>query len=364
MTSHNQTASAVPALHNAFTVDVEDYFHVQAFAGHVSRKTWHQYESRVEHNTHRILHLLDKHQVQATFFILGWVAEKHPALIRDIQHAGHEIGCHSYWHRLVFDYTPDEFRHDLRLATQTISHITGEPVTAYRAPCFSITKNSLWALDVLIDEGYRLDSSIFPVRHDTYGFPDANPAPHVIHRPGGSIAEFPPAVRRKWFANIPVAGGGYFRHYPLRLSMHWLRNINRKEGRPFVFYIHPWELDPAQPRMPAGLKSRFRHYRNLHATEDKLDRLLASFRFGGLETLAAAASSLPAQPKPELEATAHNVDALDDTALDVDVTDPKAHGPHPVEQNPPLPGERGRGEGKSPPKPTGRALWDQDPTTP
>lgn len=266
-------------LPNLFSVDVEDYFHVQAFADRIRPGEWSDYESRVVPNTLRILDLLESHHTRATFFVLGWVAKRHPGLVRQIQRAGHEIGCHSHWHQLVYRQTPERFRDDLQLATRTLQDITGEAVTAYRAPSFSITSDSLWALDILIEEGYQVDSSIFPVRHDTYGIPEVSPAPQVIHRPAGDLFEFPPAVRAKRFANIPVAGGGYFRLFPYRLMAHWLANVNAKEQRPFVFYIHPWEVDPQQPRLNANWKSRLRHYRNLHTTAFKLERLLKTFRF-------------------------------------------------------------------------------------
>jgi polysaccharide deacetylase family protein (PEP-CTERM system associated) len=270
-------------LPNIFSVDVEDYFHVQAFADRIRPNEWEHFESRVVQNTLRIVDLLEKRQTRATFFILGWVADRYPELVRQIHRAGHEIGCHSYWHQLVFGQTPETFRQDLKRATQTLQEITGDPVTAYRAPSFSITSESLWALDILLEEGYRTDSSIFPVRHDTYGIPEVSPAPQVIHRPSGDLFEFPPAVRSKFFANIPVAGGGYFRIFPYRLTTHWLANVNRKEGRPFVFYIHPWEVDPEQPRLKSRWKSRIRHYRNLHTTQAKLDRLVGAFRFGAFD---------------------------------------------------------------------------------
>ncbi len=270
-------------LPNVFSVDVEDYFHVQAFADQIRPHEWDQFESRVVPNTLRIVDLLERRQTRATFFILGWVAERYPNLVREIHRAGHEIGCHSYWHQLVFKQTPEVFQKDLRQATQTLTDIIGEPVTAYRARSFSITSESLWALDILLEEGYSIDSSIFPVRHDTYGIPEVDPAPHVIHRPAGDLFEFPPAVRCKRFGNIPVAGGGYFRLFPYRLTTHWLTNVNRKEGRPFVFYIHPWEVDPEQPRLKSKWKSRLRHYRNLHTTEAKLDRLLQTFPFGAFD---------------------------------------------------------------------------------
>lgn len=308
---------------NVFSVDVEDYFHVQAFADRINPRDWGQYESRVEPNTLRVLDLLERHQTPATFFVLGWVAARHPRLVRRIQNAGHEIGCHSHMHQLVPAQSPDEFRHDLRRATDVLQQITGAPITAYRAPSFSISARSLWALDVLIDHGYRVDSSIFPVYHDTYGMPDLNPAPHVIRRPAGEILEFPPAVRQKRFANIPVAGGGYFRILPLRLTLHWLRNINRKERRPVMFYIHPWELDPDQPRLPGGRRSRFRHYQNLAGTERKLDRLLAAFPFGTLaESVKAAATTTPDQPTT-------------DTVFNLDVTRPDIHARKPAASNGP-----------------------------
>lgn len=293
---------------NVFSVDVEDYFHVQAFADRVDPADWDRYESRVERNTHKLLRLLESRQTRGTFFVLGWVAERCPGLVRDIQRSGHEIGCHSDRHQLVYNQTPDEFRRDLRRATDVLQQITGEAITAYRAPSFSITGESLWALDVLIEEGYRVDSSMVPVRHDTYGIPGLNPAPHVVERNAGEIYEFPPAVRRKLFGNIPVGGGGYFRILPLRLSLHWLRNVNRKERRPVMFYIHPWELDPEQPRLPCSRRSRFRHYRNLHTTARKLDVLLKEFRFGPLGPATPGAFRPPADR------------ALTDTAINLDAT--------------------------------------------
>jgi polysaccharide deacetylase family protein (PEP-CTERM system associated) len=294
---------------NAFTVDVEDYFHVQAFAESIRPNQWDDYESRVVKNTHRILKLLDDHQVRGTFFILGWVAEKHPSLVRDIQKSGHEIGCHSYWHRLIYQMTPEEFRNDLRQAGQAIEHITAEPVTAFRAPSFSITQQSLWALDVLIEEGYRHDSSLFPIRHDTYGIPNAKRLPFCYEGSGGSLLEFPLSVRRIWKYSFPLAGGGYFRLYPIRLTLHCLRHINQHEKNPFAFYIHPWEIDPDQPRIKASLRSQFRHYQNLRSTESKLMRLLKTFRFGTLsESLATSGVELPQQndaDDPNQSAKAH-----------------------------------------------------------
>jgi polysaccharide deacetylase family protein (PEP-CTERM system associated) len=302
---------------NVFSVDVEDYFHVQAFADRIRRRDWDEFESRVVDNTRKVLYLLDRHQTRGMFFVLGWVTDRHPELVREIQREGHEIGCHSFWHRLVYEQTPEEFRDDLRLATDVLQQVTGEPVIAYRAPSFSITERSLWALDVLIDEGYRIDSSIYPVRHDTYGMPNLNPAPHVITRPTGRIIEFPPAVRRKWWFNIPVAGGGYFRLLPWRLSLHWLKNVNRKEDRPVMFYIHPWELDPAQPRLPASRKSRFRHYQNLHTTEPKLERLLETMEFQPLNGLLRR-FDIPGPAKSRPKSLTDTVQNLDATQLNID----------------------------------------------
>ena len=241
---------------NAFTVDVEDYYQVHAFADRVDPARWDDYESRVVANTHKVLRILDDHHVRATFFILGWVADRFPQLVRDIRTSGHEIGCHSYWHKRIYTMTPDQFRDDLRLARKTIEDITGEPVVAYRAPSFSITKDSLWALDILIEEGFQYDSSIFPIHHDNYGIPGANRFPHRIEKNGSSLWEFPPSVHRLLNLNIPIAGGGYFRLYPIRLSVRWLSLINRVHHQPFIFYLHPWELDPEQPRLPGSLRSR------------------------------------------------------------------------------------------------------------
>ncbi|MHC4401508.1 MAG: XrtA system polysaccharide deacetylase [Planctomycetota bacterium] len=269
-------------MRNAFTVDVEDYFHVQSFADRIDPETWDQYESRVVANTERVLKMLDDRQVFGTFFVLGWVADRFPGLVRRIHDAGHEIGCHSYWHRLIYEMTPEEFRGDVRQAKNVIEQITGEPVTAFRAPSFSITARSLWALEVLIEEGFRYDSSIFPVYHDKYGIPDAERFPHRIETEQGALWEFPPSVHRLWKWNLPVAGGGYFRLYPLGLSMRLLGRINRVEKEPFMFYIHPWELDPEQPRLPGSLRSRFRHYQNLGTTASKLDGLLKRFRMAPL----------------------------------------------------------------------------------
>jgi polysaccharide deacetylase family protein (PEP-CTERM system associated) len=268
---------------NALTFDVEDYFQVSAFESHIPRGHWDQWESRVVRNTRRILRMLDRHGAKATFFVLGWVGEKYPRLVSDIQARGHEIGSHGYWHELIYNQTPEQFRADLQRSRDVLQDIVGERITAYRAPSFSITKRSFWALDILVEEGFSVDSSVFPVYHDRYGIPGAQSKPHQITTASGPLWEFPPSVVRVAGVNVPVAGGGYFRLYPLAWTHYLLRRINGVERRPFVFYMHPWELDPNQPRIKtASAVSRFRHYVGLSKSEAKLDRLLQKFQFGRL----------------------------------------------------------------------------------
>ncbi len=272
---------------NALTIDVEDYFHVSGFEGCVSRSQWDDFPLHVADNTYRLLDLLASVGVRATFFVLGWVAERRPDLVKDIRAAGHEIGSHGQWHRLIYTQTPEEFRADIRQARNVLQDILGEAVTAYRAPSFSVTRQSLWALDVLVEEGFLLDSSIYPTRHDRYGIPEAPSEPHRIERPAGMLWEFPPPVYRCLGRPWPVGGGGWFRLYPYGLTRRCLRAIN-KAGRPFAVYLHPWEIDPDQPRLSPGRMAAFRHYVNLRRTEGRLVRLLRDFRFGTLsESLAA-----------------------------------------------------------------------------
>ncbi len=269
---------------NAFTVDVEDYFQVTAFERDIPRSHWPDFPSRVVNNTQRLLELLDRHRVRGTFFILGWIAERFPQLVQTIHAAGHEIGSHSYWHRLAYKQTPDEFREDLRRSRDVLTDLIGEKVTCYRAPTFSITRKSWWALEILAEEGFTVDSSIFPVHHDRYGVPDLNPTIHPINTPSGAITEFPPSTYQMLGRNFPVAGGGYFRLLPLSWTLHCVRSINEKSKRPFMFYTHPWEIDPAQPRVSAGGRvSQFRHRVNLKKTEARISQLLSRFSFGRLD---------------------------------------------------------------------------------
>ncbi len=262
------------------SVDVEDYFQVEAFARQVSRADWDSYPCRVVANTHRLLDLFDEHNAKATFFTLGWVAAKFPALVRDIQQRGHELACHSFWHRPVFSLTPEAFREDVRDARTAIEQAGGTRVAGYRAPSWSITRNSLWALDVLAEEGFTYDSSIFPIRHDIYGIPDARRFRHQLEGiKAGKLTEFPPSTVRLFGQNLPSAGGGYLRIFPLWYTEWALRRIAREDGRAVVVYLHPWEVDPDQPRMTAPWKSRFRHYTNLGAMESRLRRLLQARRF-------------------------------------------------------------------------------------
>lgn len=267
------------SIENALTFDVEDYFQVAALAEAVRREDWHSMEYRVEANTDRILDLLSGYGVKATFFVLGWVAEKSPELVRRIQRGGHEIASHGYSHQLVYNQTPEEFREETRRSKETLEDITGEPVSGYRAASYSITQKSRWALDILAEEGITWDSSIFPVHHDRYGMPGTPRWPHVLETDSGyKLAEFPLSTLKFPAYTLPIAGGGYFRLFPYWFSRWGLGSINRQR-KPFVFYLHPWEVDPDQPRLDVKWLSRFRHYNNLDVCEQRLSRLLENFRF-------------------------------------------------------------------------------------
>ena len=269
---------------NALTVDVEDYYHVQAFAGVIDPSQWESYPSRVERNTMRFLDLFDTRGIRATFFVLGWVAQRCPDLVRRIFAAGHQIGCHSYNHRLIYGGTEADFREDLRRAKKTLEEIAGVAVTSFRAPSYSITAQTPWALNVLGEEGFEYDSSIFPVVHDNYGIRNAPRFPHIMNLAcGRQIKEFPPSTLRVLGGNIPIAGGGYLRLFPYKFTSWAIRHLNQTERQPAMVYLHPWELDPDQPRISASRLSRFRHYQNLDSTETKCQKLLAEFAWAPME---------------------------------------------------------------------------------
>jgi polysaccharide deacetylase family protein (PEP-CTERM system associated) len=266
---------------NALTVDVEDYFHVAALASSISRDSWASRESRVVGNTQRLLLLFEQFDVKGTFFVLGWVAQRYPQLVKDIATRGHEVACHGFSHRLVYEQSQKEFYEETLRSKSLLEDITGTAIFGYRAASYSVVRESLWALDILTELGFTYDSSIFPVRHDRYGIPGAKRAPHRMSTPKGkSIVEWPLATASIFGLRLPVAGGGYFRLLPYWLSRWGLASINRREQLPFIFYLHPWEIDPAQPRVSASWLSRFRHYTNLGKCEERLRRLLGEFRFG------------------------------------------------------------------------------------
>jgi polysaccharide deacetylase family protein (PEP-CTERM system associated) len=267
---------------NAMSVDVEDYFHANALASAAPSSRWEGFESRVVQNTDRLLDTFSRAGIEATFFVLGWVAQRHPDLVRRIQAEGHEIASHGYGHQLTYELTQAAFREDVRRAKALLEEQTGAVVRGYRAPSYSITMRSLWALDVLIEEGYEYDASIFPIRHDRYGIPHAPRHPYLLTRGGGQLLEAPPSTVRLMGANVPIAGGGYFRLLPFAWTRWGIRRINDVERRPVIFYLHPWEIDPDQPRFEVSTLSRFRHYRNLHLTQSRLERLLSEFAFAPL----------------------------------------------------------------------------------
>ena len=268
---------------NAFSVDVEDWYQVADFDAVVGFADWDRHESRVARNTDRILALCDEAGVRGTFFVLTWNAERHPEIVRRIAAAGHEIASHGYAHRLIYEQTPETFRDDITRAKATLEDITGTAVLGYRAPSTSVTPRSLWALDVLLDVGLRYDSSIFPIRDTLYGLPDADRFPHVIRRRDDrELLEFPLATTRLFGRNVPLAGGGWLRVFPYRYTRWAMRRVNR-EGHPAVAFVHPWEVDPEQPRMrTAGRRGFSTHYVGLRGTYGKLRRLFRDFRFAPL----------------------------------------------------------------------------------
>ncbi len=297
------SAAATPmparAMPDALSVDVEDYFHVEAFADRIPHETWDSYPSRVVDNTRRVLELFAGAEVQGTFFILGWVAERFPHLVREIQAAGHELGCHSYLHQCIWRLSPDQFRSDTRRALAAIQDAGGAAVTGYRAPTFSIVQRTLWALEILAEEGLQYDSSVFPVRHDVYGMPAAPRTAFCWDLGAGrGVPELPMSTVRLFDSNLPVGGGGYLRLLPMAYS-RWGQKRLRAHGMPFQLYLHPWEIDPSQPRLPGRWKSRLRHYRNLNLMERRIGVLLRQGSFGPLARVLAAyggPQSLPSVP--------------------------------------------------------------------
>jgi polysaccharide deacetylase family protein (PEP-CTERM system associated) len=273
----------VPEIANALTVDVEDYFQVSALAPYIPRSEWDRIPCRIERNVEAILALLGETGAQATFFTLGWIAERYPALVRSIASAGHELASHGYAHLRIHEQTPAEFAQDIRRAKVLLEDLAGTEVRGYRAPSFSIGKETLWAFDRIAEAGYRYSSSVYPIRHDLYGMPEA---PRFPYNPREGLLEIPVTTARVLARNLPAGGGGYFRLLPYCISRLFLRTVNRRERRPAVFYFHPWELDPGQPRVPrTSLKTRLRHYLNLNRTQARLRRLLRDFRWRSIEAV-------------------------------------------------------------------------------
>ena len=266
---------------NAMTVDVEDFFHVSAFESIVGPDDWKAFEPRVENNTRRLMDLFAKHDVKCTFFILGWVGEKYPQLIKDIHQQGHEIASHGYAHRRAAEQTRDEFYQDVKRSKDHLEDLLGESVAGYRAPSFSIGYTNEWAFEVLVDLGFKYSSSTYPVKHDLYGTPDW---PRFAYTREEGIIEIPIPTLKLWGRQTPIGGGGYFRLYPYTLSRMLINKYLDKEKQPYSFYFHPWEIDAGQPKMEgAPLKSRFRHYVNLKQTEGKLEKLLIDFNWSTMK---------------------------------------------------------------------------------
>jgi UDP-N-acetylglucosamine 2-epimerase (non-hydrolysing) len=276
--SNGGALSPSDAIQHLFTVDVEEHFQVSAFDGAVSRADWPAFPSRIARNVDLLLELLARHGTSATFFVLGWIAERHAAVVQSIAAAGHEIASHGWWHRRVGGLTPGEFRADVRSSKAVLEDLCGRPVLGFRAPSFSIVPGTEWAFDVLLEEGYRYDSSLFPIRRSGYGYPRASCKPHRIRRPAGKLLELPPATVSWGRLRLPAGGGGYFRHFPYALTQEAFRQhtMRRVSG---TFYIHPWEIDEDQPRISVPWLTRVRHYRKLNATLPRLERLLTEFRF-------------------------------------------------------------------------------------
>ncbi|WP_239250140.1 XrtA system polysaccharide deacetylase [Candidatus Nitrotoga sp. M5] len=270
-------------MRNAMTIDVEDYFQVSAFASTIPREQWESLPCRVERNIDIALALLDEGNAQATFFTLGWIAERYPAIVRRIVDNGHELASHGYGHQRVSELSRDEFNEDISRAKKILEDISGSQVIGYRAPSFSIGTDNLWALDSLQEAGYQYSSSIYPIRHDHYGMPEA---PRFAHYPRGKegMLELPPTTAVFMGRNLPAAGGGYFRLLPYQASRWLIRRVNQQDEKPCIFYFHPWELDPDQPRQNnISTKTRFRHYINLKRMASRLQSLLRDFNWGRMD---------------------------------------------------------------------------------
>ena len=278
-----------------FTVDVEEYFQVSAFDNVVSREEWTRLPKRLDHNIPVLLEQLERADAKGTFFVLGWVARHQPDVVRAIARAGHEIASHGFWHRRVNQGSAEEFRDDVRSSKAALEDLVGAPVNGYRAPSFSIVPGCEWAFDVLVEEGYSYDSSIFPIQRGGYGYPGAPRVPHVIERPSGTLKEFPLATTLVAGVPVPAAGGGYLRQFPFWFIRRAFAQASA-QGVPATFYIHPWEIDPDQPRLPVGLITRLRHYRGLSKTPDRIRRLLEMFRFTTIASVLEHSSPPPVAP--------------------------------------------------------------------
>lgn len=281
------------AMRHIMTVDVEDYFQVEAFAEIVPRDSWDFWPCRVVESTRAVLDLFDLHETKATFFFLGWIAKKFPELVREVRARGHELACHSFWHRPVYGLTPEEFRRDTQQAKDVIEQTSGARVIGYRAPSWTITNKSMWALDILSEMGFLYDSSIYPIRHDIYGVPGAHRMPHTLSCGNGkSLREFPPTTVRIAGVTLPAAGGGYLRVLPFRYNEFAFRQMITKHQQPVVVYFHPWEFDPDQPRIRAKLRSTFRHYTNLRKMQSRVGSLLEQYSFGTFWSLLGQSGAL------------------------------------------------------------------------
>jgi polysaccharide deacetylase family protein (PEP-CTERM system associated) len=279
-----EDSMVIPAkIVNAISVDVEDYYQVSAFNKQVKKDQWESFESRVYQNTHRILDIFGNSNIKGTFFVLGWVAERNQKLIKEISDLGHEVACHGYSHDLIYNQTPEKFFEETKKSKQILEDIIGTSVRGYRAASYSITSKSLWALDILAECGFTYDSSIFPIMHDRYGIPGAKTSPHALQtEKGNKIIEFPLSTVGTAVRRFPISGGGYFRLFPYWLSKAGLRRVNNRDLMPFIFYMHPWEIDEGQPKIQSSMLSEFRHYNNIDKFEARLRQLIHDFEFSSV----------------------------------------------------------------------------------